>query len=509
MDRFRKVLFIMREAGWFPRSCKDAGVAGGRFRPILLFSMLMGIYWVNGIFLPGDDVTGNLFFPIQLLTKGKVTISAEDHPFMFVWQEQGMDNGEQFQTVGWRKNSREWPGSRGYSIEDWRYVDSRYFLSPSEFSGEYVNTFGMGAGLYALPYFFVMSLFWDLETVGVHSIFYLGKVAASAAVAGSAVVLFCIARRFLASRQSLLLFWLYGIGTCTWSVASQTLWQHAPNLLFISLTFYFLLKERCGIRDYFFIGLFSALATMCRPTSFILVVCVLVYGIWKNRSRAIAIVGGGFLPGIVLGLYNAIFLGAPWRSAQIEKSRELALIKTGSDEVWHWFSMEGFLGLLLSPSRGLLVYSPHLIFALVGIAVYFRRRAAYPWLGVPVAFLLIQYGVASSWYDWWGGWSYGYRPLIDSLPALTLCLIPVMKNELLWSRWQGLFIYLGFYSILIQGLGAFAYHLGPGCWNAGMGKNIDSPEFRHRLWDVGDNQIFYYLLNLPNAVQQKYDSLNY
>jgi hypothetical protein len=50
--------------------------------------------------------------------------------------------------------------------------------------------------------------------------------------------------------------------------------------------------------------------------------------------------------------------------------------------------------------------------------------------------------------------------------------------------------------------------MGPGCWNAAMGQNIDSPEFRRRLWDVGDNQIFYYLLNFPNAVQQKQDHLN-
>jgi hypothetical protein len=98
--------------------------------------------------------------------------------------------------------------------------------------------------------------------------------------------------------------------------------------------------------------------------------------------------------------------------------------------------------------------------------------------------------------------------LIDCLPALTLCVIPVMKNQLLWTRWQSLFFYLGFYSVIIQVLGAFAYHLGPGCWNAAMGQNIDSPEFRRRLWDVGDNQIFYYLLNFPNAVQQKQDHLN-
>jgi hypothetical protein len=472
-------------------------------KPLTLFAILFTVYLGNGGFLPGDDVTGSLFLPVQILTKGKVTYSPTDHPFMFVWQQSGEMSEETLMTEGWKLGGRDWPQSSGYSMENLNLVDSRYYLSPSQKPREYVNTFGIGAGLYALPFFLVSSIFVDLETIGVHSLFYIGKVASAVAVAFSAVILFSIARRFLSPAKSLVVFLIYGLGTCVWSVASQTLWQHAPNLLFVSLTWYFFLKEKPVWRDYFWCGLCSGLATLCRPTSLILVMCLLGYVVWKKRRYFLAVISGAVFPGILMAVYNTVYLGAPWASAQIERSKELAQIKTGVSEVWNWGSIEGILGLLISPSRGLLIYSPILFLSIAGVMVYYRQRERFQWLGVPILVLGLQYLVASSWYDWWGGWAYGYRPLIDCLPMLCLAIVPVMEEDLLLCRSRPILIILAIYSVIIQGLGAFSYHLGPGSWNAGMGKNIDLPQFRHRLWEFGNNQIFHYLLNFPEAVREK------
>jgi hypothetical protein len=32
--------------------------------------------------------------------------------------------------------------------------------------------------------------------------------------------------------------------------------------------------------------------------------------------------------------------------------------------------------------------------------------------------------VQSKWFDWWGGWTYGYRPWLEAVPVLVLCMIP-------------------------------------------------------------------------------------
>ena len=188
-------------------------------------------------------------------------------------------------------------------------------------------------------------------------------------------------------------------------------------------------------------------------------------------------------------------------------------------------NLENATGLLLSPSRGLLVYSPVMVFAFAGILNAWnddRYGALRPMSVVFALTVFIQF----CWYDWWGGWSYGTRPLVDTMIYLALFLIPVM--DWLWTRKAAavLFFVTLAWSFFVQGLGAFAssgsrwnnrlvYQLemkdGRGIQtfldqdesqallDSGAADlvhqaecDIDRPECRHRLWSLRDNQIAYY-----------------
>src|SRR5262249_15778505 len=92
-------------------------------------------------------------------------------------------------------------------------------------------------------------------------------------------------------------------------------------------------------------------------------------------------------------------------------------------------------GLLVSPGRGLLVYSPVLLFAIAGI-VLGRRQTIYRCC----ALALVAYVIVVANIDqWWGGECFGARKLAESLPLFAVLLVPAV-NAIVRTRW--LWVYL-------------------------------------------------------------------
>ena len=139
--------------------------------------------------------------------------------------------------------------------------------------------------------------------------------------------------------------------------------------------------------------------------------------------------------------------------------------------------------------------------------------------------------VAFKWFDWWGGWSFGYRPIVDTMPLLAVLILPAIDTILESRFWTKIMFAAALtWSIAVQVTGAFAYDLVG--WNARLavqlpgnavpmplvderdvlslqrryGKglkivrlNIDRPQYRHRLWSISDNQILYYMSNFTRS----------
>ena len=43
----------------------------------------------------------------------------------------------------------------------------------------------------------------------------------------------------------------------------------------------------------------------------------------------------------------------------------------------------------------------------------------------PVSLLILM---AGKWFDWWGGLTRGYRPIVDAAPFLALLMIPIVER---------------------------------------------------------------------------------
>src|SRR5581483_8791416 len=114
----------------------------------------------------------------------------------------------------------------------------------------------------------------------------------------------------------------------------------------------------------------------------------------------------------------------------------------------------GVPGLLVSPARGLLVFSPFLVFVPVGLIQRLRApstKGLAVVLSLAAAAQLLLYSQA----DWRAGVSWGPRWLTDLLPILVWMLAPAPL--VLRPLARGLLILAMGASVAVQAIGAFWY----------------------------------------------------
>ncbi len=270
------------------------------------------------------------------------------------------------------------------------------------------------------------------------------KLTASLLAALSAALLYLLLRRRAEPPVALLLTLAYAFGTTTWVVSSQALWQHGmAGLLVIGLLL--LLTGPCTTRRALAAGLLCGLIAANRPPDAILAAALGAYGLfWAGRSRAVLLALAAALPAGLVLLYNFGVAG------NIGGGYGLV----GKATYLKHDLLPGLGGLLLSPTRGLLVFSPFLLF----LVLAWRHPPRSPReRGLTLAILagvvlqLLLYAKA----DWRGGISWGARYMTDLLPLLLWMLVPVAAALRGFGR--ACFLLLVGVAVAIEAIGAFWY----------------------------------------------------
>jgi hypothetical protein len=300
---------------------------------------------------------------------------------------------------------------------------------------------------------------------------HIGLARLSAAwIAAAATAFFFLALVPLVRRETALLFTgVFLLGTEVFSVAGRGLWQHGSALLFINLSLALLVRGGRRVR---WAGMSLAVAVAARPTTLLLAVLLTFWVARRRRDELPGFLLLAAIPAAALAAYSALWLGSPFAMGQGQ-----SLSQFGP------FSPEALLGILMSPSRGLFVYSPILVIGIFGI-LRLRQVVA----GAETRSLLVHAALfaptlvffCSFWPNWWGGHSFGYRIVSELIPVL---LIPAaIAWEAGGRHLRALALVLAAVSICVHSLGAYA----PSDFNR-VPDNIDAhPE---RLWDVRDSDL--------------------
>lgn len=440
---------------------------------VWLFAALTALYLADGSFVTANGAKPNAWLPVALLEHHAISFAPGEEPFMY---------------------------ARGRE---------KYYLVPSALPGRSVGTFGVGAGLVALPALALVRLVAGELTARPELVWLTVRVVAAACVAGSAAFVFLAAAAFTTRRRALAVAVAYAAGGCGWSIASQALYQHGPDMLLLALGAWQLTRLPQVAGDgapgaATWAGLALGAATWMRPTSAVVVLAVAAWLAWARRRALWPFLVAAAVPLVLLAAYQWRYLGAPWETGQEARASSVALHKTGVGDPWQTPLALGAAGLLFSPSRGLFVFSPLFALALPGAFIAFRQPRFAVLRPLALAALSLTV-VACKWFDWWGGWTYGYRPLVDLTPLLALLALPTL-DALFARRWRvavaaGL---LG-WSVAVQALGAYCYDTDG--WNARQGRDIDRPQFRARLWSVADSQILYYATHARAARRARLEGM--
>ncbi len=271
------------------------------------------------------------------------------------------------------------------------------------------SIFPPGAGLLALPAFapFVVA---GQPPNDLGLLLAVGKVVAAAWEALAAVLLIAAASRVSGDRGwALVLGLLYLFATSVRTVSSQALWQHGAVHLLLAAALLVLVDERPAPRALFLAGLALGFAVVVRQTSAVFAIAGALALLWSRRPL-VPFAAGAVLGALPLVVYDVVAFGDPFEQGYGEKPFETPLLL-------------GLYGLLLSPSRGLLVYSPFLVFAVPTLARAWRERSTLAplWRAFGLATLALLLGYAF-YAEWWGGRVFGARFLSDAFPILTLAL---------------------------------------------------------------------------------------
>jgi len=486
---------------------------------------LFVLYHANTTVLDEGDAVPTINLPLALLQTGRLSFDPDVHPELFKWKSKApFVELDDFFLVDWRqpfggKPASEWRKSGHLTLNG-----PRYYVLEAPHRGAYVSTFGPIPALVALPF---IAPFYAID----HDLAYklalktsVGKVGASIIVAGIAVLLFFITLRKTTVERALLLGVLYGTATCAWAVSSQNFWQQTVNQGLLVLGAFFLLGSEDVRRRVALAGLFFGAAAACRQTGVIAVALIAGYLFLFHRKSTLPFALAALVAPALVALHQLYYFGTPFAAAQEVVGHMIAKEKTGSPDLWQTPLARGAAGLLVSPSRGLLVFSPVLALAVLGLYRIIGNRT-FGALQPLALFTLATMAVQSKWFDWWGGWAYGYRPWLDVVPFLVLFIEPVLGEAIATFARRLAFGAAFGWSVFVQGLGAMTYdhswnlrevfvvrrpdraapeaflrepearlyaekhsgeYLGPSLCN------IDLPFCRHRLWWFADSMILYH-----------------
>ena len=269
------------------------------------------------------------------------------------------------------------------------------------------------------------------------------KLSASLVAALSASLLYLLLRRRAAAPIALLLTIAYAFGTTTWVISSQALWQHGMAQLLV-IGALLLLTAPCTAPRALAAGLLLGLIAVNRPPDVILAAALGLYGLFWTGRRAALLVAAAALPvGLVL-LYNLDVAGNIGGGYGLK----------GSAAFFRHDLLTGVAGLLVSPTRGLFVFSPFLLFLFLAWRHLPRDRAERGLtLAMSVAVLLqiVLYAKA----DWRSGVSWGPRYMTDLLPLLIWMLVPVVAS--LRGVLRTGFVAAVGVAVAIEAIGAFYY----------------------------------------------------
>ncbi|MBP9759629.1 hypothetical protein KBD45_08105 [Candidatus Dojkabacteria bacterium] len=345
------------------------------------------------------------------------------------------------------------------------------------------SIFPIGVNLISLPILIVIDKYYLFNHIDLYNLLQtydsylltskIENVISSFICALCSILIYILVRKDIGRTKSFILVLIFAFGTSVWSIASRSLWSHGAEILMLLMAM-LLLNIKSGKSKHFVIlsSLPIGLSVLIRPTGIIFLLLLSLYIAYAYKKYFLRYL-------VLLMIIITSFIYFNFTTFHTIFPSYYNLDRIGL----HQHFIEATLGNLISPSRGLLIYSPIFIFSLLGIYFKIKLHKFYFFDFILVLILIFYYLGTSAFPHWWGGDSFGPRLLSGLIPILTYFLIPVLKFKFKHNWFTLLFV-------ICLGMSVFIHYKGSNSfacwqWNATPSRIDISTD---RLWDWHDIQ---------------------
>jgi hypothetical protein len=281
---------------------------------------------------------------------------------------------------------------------------------------------------------------------------------------------------------------ILAVGSVMFTTVGQALWQHGGVIFWslLALLVEFRCHGRPRLTGTIVQGVTFGMMLACRLSSVVFIVPFAVWVLLRSPARALA-----------LGLCTGLAF-APWACLHASIYGTILGPSTGQLAAGNWsgISASSLAAVLISPGRGMLVYQPWILLAVINLLpslpgkTTLGERAVCPagWAWFCVWVILLQLALISSWRCWWGGYCWGSRLAAEAVPLLALlCVRPI---ALLWhtGTGKGLVLSLALLSCFMH---VPAIYLRSADWNG----RVNADHHAEKIWSWSDPPFLYPLLH--------------
>lgn len=337
--------------------------------------------------------------------------------------------------------------------------------------GKYVFQMSMGLSFLYAPFFLVAN------SIAAHYGFDPGGYSEPYQLALVLAALFYLALGLFFLAKVLMFYfseWITGLGLLAIGLGTNFFWYsslepgmaHVYNFALASIFIYLTIiwYQRINFWNSALLGIIIGLLTLIRPVNVIFVIFFILYNIRHilDLKTRVKFYQQKFLYLIIIAAFAFLILVPQliyWKAM------------TG-----HWiyysYGNQGFFfhnphlsDVLFSFRKGWFLYTPVMIFAVLGMVGLFKKYKILFW---PVLVLLVIYlYVVSSWWCWWYGGSLGQRELIDIYPFMALPLGGfiewIFRRKALLNYLAGIFLTV---SVLLGAFYNVQYYYGSIHWDS-------------------------------------------
>ena len=299
-------------------------------------------------------------------------------------------------------------------------------------------------------------------------------------MAAFAWLVFLTSRLLLPLGWSALIAFSVALGTQVLSTASSGLWSDTWGILLVGFVVYMLLAHECGRRQIrpMLLATLLAWSYFVRPTNSLAVMAVTAYIFFFCRALFIRYLAVGIA-------WLAAFIAYSW--FHFGHALPDYFLASRLDFHSFWIALAANL---ISPSRGLLVFVPVIIFVIYLLVRYAHELPSRRLVIISLAIIVAHLIVVSGYAHWWAGHCFGPRFTTGLVPWFALIGILAIRARLAWREqhepkrslgWNAEIAFGAMLLLISVGINARgAMNGATAVWNQ---KPVNVDEHPERVWD--------------------------